>query len=144
MTDTDDEVYDVLAVRAQRAEAQGLRPFRIRLGSSVYEWPAELPAEVLPLAARLQGIKQDGSPDAVAAISELFRALAGAQAEQMLAKLSIQDMIGIVEKYVDRSAGSGLGEPQGSPQSSSTTPKPQKQTSRRRTGSTSATTTAGR
>ena len=138
------EEYDVLAVRAQRAEAAETtpEPFVFRLGKKRYTWPAELPAGALELVGELQSVTDDLSPKAAAAMAKLLRVLSGAQAEELLSALSINDLAAMLPKYIEKVSGSGLGESSESPESSPDTPRPPRRTSSRRTGSTSSTTTA--
>jgi hypothetical protein len=139
-----EEVFDVLAARAQRAEAAGTntQPFRLRIGESVYEWPAELPAKALELVSELQAITKDTDPAALAVMTKLLRLLSGQDADELLTLLSINDLVAILPQYIEKVAGSRLGESPASPASSRSTPRPRKRTSKRTTGSTSSTTTA--
>ena len=141
-----EEVFDVLAARAQRAEAAGTNtvPFRLRIGESVYEWPAELPAAAIELVGELQAINEDTDPAALAVMTKLLRQLSGEDADELLTLLSINDLVAILPQYIEKVSGSRLGESPASPASSPGTPKPRKRTSRRTAASTSSTTTAAR
>lgn len=138
------EEYDVLAVRAQRAEAAEVapEPFTFRVGKLRYTWPAELPAGALELVGELQAVTDDLSPAAAAAMAKLLRVLSGDLADELLVVLSINDLAAMLPKYIEKVSGSRLGESPESPESSPDTPKPRRRTSGRRTGSTSSTTTA--
>lgn len=136
--------FDVLAARRQRAEAAGSTgPYGFRIGKKRYTWPEELPAASIELIGELKAVTDDKSPEAMAAATALVRILSGDQADELLQALSINDLVVMMPVYLEKVAGSGLGESSGSPESSPDTPKRPRQTSRRTTASSSATTTAG-
>jgi hypothetical protein len=148
--------YDGLAARRQRQEAAGAKPWPFHFGEDHFEFPAEVPAELLPLLGQLaefiDGAAQDGKQDGavpkelVLALPSMLEHLLGKQDAQRLAahRLSIQDVGDLLMTYFEESFGGGVGESAGSPGSSPGEPKTPKPTSARATKSTSRTTTARR
>lgn len=150
--------YDVLAVRAQREEAAGdPGPWKFTLGDAHFELPSEPPAEMLPQLAELaqfldkaEGQTEMDASQAVGVMTALPKLLDELLGEDDAARLrafrlSIQDVTGLLTTYMaERVGGGGLGESQPSPTSSPPTPRTQRRTSKRTTGSTSRRTTAAK
>lgn len=147
--------YDVLAVRAQREEASGAKPWPFKFGIEEFELPAEPPADMLPILAELAthlDAQNDAGPQGakiptqlVVALPNMLNMLLGDTDARRLAtfRLSIQDVTTLLTTYLAESmGGGGLGESVPSPTSSPATPRTPRQTSKRTTGSRSSRTTA--
>lgn len=147
--------YDGNAARRQRQEAAGAKPWPFHFGEDHFEFPAEVPADLLPLLAQLAEFidgQQESAPGAqvpkelVLALPDMLKQLLGPQDADRLAahRLSIQDVGDLLMTYFEESFGGGVGESAGSPGSSPSEPKTPKPTSTRSTTSTSRTTTRAR
>jgi len=146
--------YDGNAARRARQEASGAKPWPFHFGEDHFEFPAEVPADLLPLLSELAAFIDAGAPqgavpkELVLALPTMLRTLLGESDAVRLEKhrLSIQDLGDLLMTYFEETFGGGVGESAGSPGSSRTTggPRTSKPTSRRTTGSTSRRTTAAR
>ncbi|MGH6656633.1 MAG: hypothetical protein ACRDVE_15695 [Actinocrinis sp.] len=146
--------YDVLAVRAQRQEAAGVKPWPFHIGGDEFEFPAEVPDGMLAALADLAkfvdqikpGSNQSAPPELLTGLTKLkSQLLAPADAERLEShQLSINDTADLLMTYFEQTFGGGLGESAASPSSSPPTPTTPRRTSKRTTKSTSRTTTAAR